>query len=161
MKRLAVVVLFSMVQPVYSATIFNSASVSVCVLPGGQIEVTWSASSQVMGDDAETVQSLSLAGEVRSHSTLSECTAHNGVSLGTCSHTFPIPANGVNFCGGQFATSCGISYFSASSVSTSTPLKPSNGKQWSSCTFGDCGAEQCFTAEILMLEKISGLPICY
>ena len=148
-------------QPVYSATIHNSADIDICVLPSGSLLVSWSASARVVGEDPESVQSLSLSGELRSHSNLL-CT-QGGVSLGTCSRTVQQPGGAtLVFCGGELSTSCGFNYFRSSSVSFSTPAKPSNGKQWSSCKFGECGADQCFFSKRLtMLEKILGLPICF
>ncbi len=147
-------------QPVYSATIHNSAGVDICVLPSGSLLVSWSTSARVVGENPESVQSLSMAGELKSHSN-SLCT-RGGVSLDTCSRTVQQPGSAVIICGGELVTSCGVNYFRSSSVSFSTPPKPSNGQQWSGCNFGDCGADQCFlSVEGAMLERILGLPICF
>lgn len=59
----ASVLLFCILQPLQSAEINNSASVSVCMLPSGSLEVTWAAVAQVVGDDVESVQSLAITGE--------------------------------------------------------------------------------------------------
>ncbi len=155
----ALLVLMTMLPSAYSAQVFNRARVSVCILQGGSIEVSWSASSQIVGENAESVTSLEFSGELRSFGTLSGCQLLDGVSLDTCRRSVSDPGKGVYFCGGAFASLCG-DHYRASSLGFSRPAKPSNGRRWSGCTVGDCSAEPCPASDFLR-ETLRGLPACF